>query len=78
MADRIIGMRKALRENLENLGSPLSWQHVTNQVNSGKCRYRIFEYDLFMQMNQWNGCYNASNPNVQSKVIAIFFCTIIL
>lgn len=32
MADRIIGMRKALRENLEKLGSPLSWEHITNQV----------------------------------------------
>ncbi|KAL6629390.1 hypothetical protein ACP70R_029155 [Stipagrostis hirtigluma subsp. patula] len=32
MADRIIGMRKALRENLEMLGSPLSWEHVTNQI----------------------------------------------
>nr|CAB3470646.1 unnamed protein product [Digitaria exilis] len=33
MADRIIGMRKALKENLEELGSPLSWEHITNQVN---------------------------------------------
>jgi len=32
MADRIIGMRKALKENLEKLGSPLSWDHITNQV----------------------------------------------
>ncbi|KAK4749815.1 hypothetical protein SAY87_027264 [Trapa incisa] len=32
MADRIIGMRAALRENLEKLGSTLSWQHVTDQV----------------------------------------------
>lgn len=32
MADRIIGMRTALRENLEELGSPLSWKHITNQV----------------------------------------------
>ncbi|KAF3333575.1 GDP-mannose transporter GONST1 [Carex littledalei] len=32
MADRIIGMRTALRENLEKLGSPLSWEHVTNQI----------------------------------------------
>jgi hypothetical protein len=32
MADRIIGMRKALKENLEKLGSPLSWEHITNQV----------------------------------------------
>jgi hypothetical protein len=34
MADRIIGMRKALKENLEKLGSPLSWDHITNQVNT--------------------------------------------
>lgn len=32
MADRIIGMRTALRENLEKLGSPLPWKHVTEQV----------------------------------------------
>ncbi|XP_073226200.1 aspartate aminotransferase, mitochondrial isoform X2 [Cicer arietinum] len=32
MADRIIGMRATLRENLENLGSPLPWQHITNQI----------------------------------------------
>lgn len=35
MADRIIGMRTALRENLEKVGSPLSWEHITNQV----CRF---------------------------------------
>jgi aspartate/tyrosine/aromatic aminotransferase len=32
MADRIIGMREALRGNLENLVSPLSWNHVTDQI----------------------------------------------
>ncbi|KAL8130089.1 hypothetical protein V2J09_019244 [Rumex salicifolius] len=32
MADRIIGVRTALRENLENLGSPLSWEHITKQI----------------------------------------------
>jgi aspartate/tyrosine/aromatic aminotransferase len=32
VADRIIGMREALRGNLENLGSPLSWNHVTDQI----------------------------------------------
>ncbi|GJM90699.1 hypothetical protein PR202_ga07004 [Eleusine coracana subsp. coracana] len=32
MADRIIGMRTALKENLEKLGSPLSWEHITNQI----------------------------------------------
>ncbi|KAJ1259490.1 hypothetical protein BS78_10G159600 [Paspalum vaginatum] len=32
MADRIIGIRKALKENLERLASPLSWEHITNQI----------------------------------------------
>jgi aspartate aminotransferase len=34
MADRIIGMRTTLRESLEKLGSPLSWEHVTKQVTT--------------------------------------------
>ena len=34
MADHIIGMRMALKENLEKLGSPLSWEHITNQVKT--------------------------------------------
>lgn len=37
MADRIIGMRAALRECLEKRGSPLSWQHITNQVHLILC-----------------------------------------
>ncbi|PKA46855.1 Aspartate aminotransferase, mitochondrial [Apostasia shenzhenica] len=32
MADRIIGMRTALRKNIEKLGSNLSWEHITNQI----------------------------------------------
>lgn len=32
MADRIIGMRSALRSRLEGLGSPLSWHHMTDQI----------------------------------------------
>ncbi|CAM6102889.1 unnamed protein product [Calypogeia fissa] len=32
MADRIIGMRAALREHLEQSGSTLSWKHVTDQI----------------------------------------------
>nr|AFK34863.1 unknown [Lotus japonicus] len=32
MADRIIGMRTTLRDNLGKLGSPLPWQHITNQI----------------------------------------------
>ncbi|MFS7968068.1 putative aspartate/other aminotransferase, aminotransferase, class I/classII [Helianthus anomalus] len=32
MADRIIGMRTSLRENIEKLVSLLSWEHITNQI----------------------------------------------
>ncbi|KAI9471133.1 aspartate transaminase aat1 [Coemansia sp. RSA 989] len=32
MADRIIGMRTALRGRLEELGSSLSWNHITDQI----------------------------------------------
>ncbi|XP_057972319.1 aspartate aminotransferase, mitochondrial-like isoform X3 [Malania oleifera] len=32
MANRIEKMRATLRENLERLGSPLNWEHITDQV----------------------------------------------
>ncbi|KAF8397143.1 hypothetical protein HHK36_016050 [Tetracentron sinense] len=32
MANRVIRMRATLRENLEKLGSPLNWEHITNQI----------------------------------------------
>eukprot|EP00112_Aurelia_sp_Birch-Aquarium-sp1_P025467 Seg847.6 transcript_id=Seg847.6/GoldUCD/mRNA.D3Y31 product="Aspartate aminotransferase mitochondrial" protein_id=Seg847.6/GoldUCD/D3Y31 len=32
MADRIIGMRQTLKDNLEKEGSLLDWSHITNQI----------------------------------------------
>ena len=32
MADRIIGMRAALRHHLESAGSTVGWNHITDQV----------------------------------------------
>ena len=32
MADRIINMRKGLRERLEKLGTPGKWNHITDQI----------------------------------------------
>lgn len=32
MADRIISMRTLLRQHLEELGSPLPWNHITDQI----------------------------------------------
>ncbi|WZY90110.1 hypothetical protein YC2023_046845 [Brassica napus] len=59
MADRIIGMRTALRESLEKLGSPLSWEHVTKQIGmfcySGMTPEQVdrltSEYHIYMTRN---------------------------
>lgn len=32
MADRIISMRHGLRERLEKLGTPGTWNHITDQI----------------------------------------------
>lgn len=32
MADRIIAMRHGLRERLEKLGTPGTWNHITDQI----------------------------------------------
>ncbi len=32
MADRIIAMRAGLRERLEKLGTPGTWNHITDQI----------------------------------------------
>lgn len=32
MADRIIGMRTQLRDNLKKEGSTMNWSHITDQI----------------------------------------------
>ena len=32
MAERIIGMRSGLRDRLEKLGTPGTWNHITDQI----------------------------------------------
>ena len=32
MADRIISVRQSLKDNLESLGSPHKWDHITEQI----------------------------------------------
>lgn len=62
MAERIIGMRTALRENLENLGSPLSWEHITNQV------VKLTHHSLLLQC-----CYYYEKA-LQSTSFEFCFC----
>lgn len=49
MTDRIKNMRKALRENLEKLGTKGTWNHITDQTGmfsytglSGKILIKLF------------------------------------
>ena len=42
MANRIQLMRATLRERLEELGSPLDWEHITNQVGCVLCSRPVF------------------------------------
>ena len=32
MAERIISVRQSLKDNLESLGSPHKWDHITEQI----------------------------------------------
>ncbi len=56
MAERIIGMRSGLRERLEKLGTPGSWNHITDQIgmfsftglNPDMCAYLIAEKHIYL------------------------------
>lgn len=68
MADRIIGMRSALRENIEKLGSPLSWEHITNQVitfvfcSRLSCIIILFIFILLFNKQIGMFCYSGMTP----------------
>ncbi|KAK9088796.1 hypothetical protein Scep_027878 [Stephania cephalantha] len=79
MADRIIGMRTALRENLEKLGSPLSWEHITNQIGmfcySGMTPEQVDrltnEFHIYMTRNGRISMAGVTTHNVQYLANAI-------
>lgn len=56
MSSRIITMRKALRQHLEDLKTPGTWQHITDQIgmfsytglNVNQVKYLISEYHIYM------------------------------
>ncbi|KAK8710066.1 hypothetical protein V6N13_145408 [Hibiscus sabdariffa] len=79
MADRIIGMRTALRGNLEKLGSPLSWQHITNQIGmfcySGMTPEQVDrltnEFHIYMTRNGRISMAGVTTGNVEYLANAI-------
>lgn len=42
MANRIQRKRAALRDSLEKLGSPVNWEHITNQVGCLAVKCKVF------------------------------------
>ncbi|KAL4556855.1 hypothetical protein LXL04_035020 [Taraxacum kok-saghyz] len=79
MADRIIGMRSSLRENIEKLGSPLSWEHITNQIGmfcySGMTLEQVDrltnEYHIYMTRNGRISMAGVTTGNVEYLAKAI-------
>uniref|UniRef100_A0A7C8Z106 Aspartate aminotransferase n=1 Tax=Opuntia streptacantha TaxID=393608 RepID=A0A7C8Z106_OPUST len=79
MADRIIGMRTALRENLEKLGSPLSWEHITKQIGmfcySGLTPEQVdrltSEFHIYMTRNGRISMAGVTTKNVEYLANAI-------
>lgn len=59
MAGRIIAMRKGLREKLESLGTPGTWNHITDQIgmfsftglSSEMCEYLVKEKHIYLLKN---------------------------
>ncbi|KAJ0462081.1 putative aspartate transaminase [Helianthus annuus] len=79
MADRIIGMRTSLRENIEKLGSPLSWEHITNQIGmfcySGMTPEQVDrltkEFHIYMTRNGRISMAGVTSGNVEYLAKAI-------
>ena len=59
MAGRVIAMRKGLREKLEALGTPGTWNHITDQIgmfsftglNPEMCEYLLKEKHIYLLKN---------------------------
>ncbi|MFS8021252.1 putative aspartate transaminase [Helianthus anomalus] len=79
MADRIIGMRTSLRENIEKLGSTLSWEHITNQIGmfcySGMTPEQVDrltkEFHIYMTRNGRISMAGVTSGNVEYLAKAI-------
>ncbi|KAI7726579.1 hypothetical protein M8C21_010996 [Ambrosia artemisiifolia] len=79
MADRIIGMRTSLRENIEKLGSPLSWEHITKQIGmfcySGMTPEQVDrltkEFHIYMTRNGRISMAGVTSGNVEYLAKAI-------
>lgn len=79
MSLRIISMRKELRRQLEELGTPGTWDHITNQT--GMFSFTGLTPDMVARLEKTHGVYLVSsgrasvaglNENNVSKVAKAF------
>ena len=59
MAGRIQSMRALLRQNLEQLGSPLPWNHVTDQIG------------MFCEWGQYGGGSSSGGTYGSNRAVGI-------
>jgi len=79
MADRIINMRTLLRKHLEESGSTMSWQHVTDQIGmfcfSGMTGEQVdrlrTEHHIYMTRNGRISMAGVTSKNVERLAKAI-------
>ncbi len=71
MAGRIIGMRTALRERLEALGTPGTWNHITDQIGMfsftglSEAQVHALRYDYHVYMTK-NGRISMAGLNTNN------------
>lgn len=79
MSSRIISMRKALKQHLENLKAPGSWTHITDQIgmfsytglNVNQVKYLINEFHIYLPDDGRISLAGLNTDNVQYVAEAI-------
>ncbi|XP_064465698.1 aspartate aminotransferase, cytoplasmic-like isoform X1 [Ornithodoros turicata] len=80
MANRIISMRKALRDQLEKLGTPGTWDHITNQIgmfsytglNPRQVQHLVEEYHVYLPKDGRISICGLNPSNVDHVAAAIY------
>uniref|UniRef100_A0A0R3S101 Aspartate aminotransferase n=1 Tax=Elaeophora elaphi TaxID=1147741 RepID=A0A0R3S101_9BILA len=79
MSSRIKGMRQALRENLEKLGTPGKWEHITQQIgmfsfsglNAEQVDHLVKKHKVFLLKNGRINICGINRENVEYVAKAI-------
>lgn len=83
MADRIISMRTALKDELKALGSTRDWAHIESQIgmfcftglSTEQCKRMVEEFHVYMTANGRISMAGITTANVKYVANAIHECT---